>query len=93
MVKKLHDTANEVLDEFQTRVPKDLQGFSIPLPFFHYKKLSHKKKKKKKKFNLSSDLSNLQTFYNRSKEYRVPFDDIISIKRNIRIIRFKKFDS
>jgi len=36
-----------------------------------------------------SDLSNLQVFFDHSKEYRVPSNHIIGIKRNIRIMRFK----
>jgi len=41
---------------------------------------------------LRSDLSNLQAFCDFSKEYRVLSDYIFSIKRNIRIIWFKKFE-
>ena len=91
MVKKLLDTANKIGDDIQARVPTNLQGSAFHCPAY-IKKLSHEKHlfyKRIKNFKLRNDLSNLQEFCDLSKEYRVLSDYIISIKRNIRIIRFK----
>jgi len=57
----------------------------------YIKVLSHEKHlfyKRIKIFKLRSDLSNLQVFCDLSKEYRVLSDYIISVKKNIRIIKF-----